>query len=326
MKECVKYADCTPFPLPACPSGRGEGSGMGLSGSTQSFNRYGYCLNNPLRYTDPSGDNPVLIGIGIYAAWTYLQGAYNNRNNETGKWAWNPVSWFGKDKTGLIAGINTNTDFTSVNYYAGLYSPDFSPVLSYNPNYGIGVGDVTNTGSSTFYYPSYNPPSAEKVTNQFVSDANKIKQIHDVSQAGLNFIADFEGFSATAYKDVAGLSTIGYGHLIRSGENFGTLSGNAAFQLLRQDASFAVNAVNKYVKVPLNQNQFDALTSFTFNIGAGGFSNSSVLRNINSGNTLSIDKSFLMWNKARIDGVLTPVKGLTNRRQAEANLFINGNY
>ena len=83
--------------------------------------------------------------------------------------------------------------------------------------------------------------------------------VHDVSQAGLNFIAGYEGYSATTYKDVAGLPTIGYGHLIKSGESFGTLSKNAALQLLRKDASFAVNAVNKYVKVPLSQNQFDAL-------------------------------------------------------------------
>jgi uncharacterized protein (TIGR02594 family) len=131
------------------------------------------CLNNPLRYTDPSGDNPALIGIGIYAAFAYLKGAYDNRNMTTGKWAWNPVSWFGKNKTGFVAGINTNTDFTSVNYYAGLYSPDYSPVLSYNPNYGLGVGDVTNTGSSAFYYPSYNPPSAESVVNMSISNAKK---------------------------------------------------------------------------------------------------------------------------------------------------------
>ena len=133
--------------------------------------------------------------------------------------------------------------------------------------------------------------------------------VHDVSQAGLNFIAGYEGYSATTYKDVAGLPTIGYVHLIIFGESFGTLSKNAALQLLRKDASFAVNAVNKYVKVSLNQNQFDALTSLTFNIGAGAFSKSTVLRNVNSGNTLSIDKSFMMWNKARIDGVLTPVQG-----------------
>ncbi len=151
--------------------------------------------------------------------------------------------------------------------------------------------------------------------------------VHDVSNAGLNFIAGYEGFSATTYRDVAGLPTIGYGHLIKSGESFGSLSKQAAMQLLRKDASFAVNAVNKYVnKVPLSQNQFDALTSFTFNVGAGALLKSSLLRNINSENILSIDKSFMMWNKARVNGVLTPVQGLTNRRQAEANLFLNGDY
>jgi|GEM_PF-1861777 len=150
--------------------------------------------------------------------------------------------------------------------------------------------------------------------------------VSDVSQAGLNFIAGYEGYSAITYKDVAGLPTIGYGHLIKLGESFGTLSKDAALKLLRKDASFAINAVNKYVTVSLTQNQFDALTSLTFNIGAGAFSNSTVLKNVNSGNILSIDKSFMIWNKIRIDGVLTPVQGLTNRRKAETNLFLNGDY
>jgi len=142
-------------------------------GLTQGYNRYSYCLNNPLRYTDPSGDNPALVSAGIFAAFVYLKGAYDNRDMETGKWAWNPASWFGKGKTGVVVGVNTNTDFTSMNYYAGLYSPDFSPALSYSPNYGLGLGDVTTPGSSSFYYPSYNPPSAESVVNKFISNANK---------------------------------------------------------------------------------------------------------------------------------------------------------
>jgi RHS repeat-associated protein len=136
---------------------------------TQSFNRYSYCLNNPLRYTDPSGDFTEFL---IAGAFFYLKGAHDNRDKVTGKWSWNPVSWFGKDNTGVVVGLNTSTDFTNVNYFAGFWSPDYSPVLSYNPNYGLGVGDVTTPGSGAFYYPSYNLPSAEKVANKFVQKAN----------------------------------------------------------------------------------------------------------------------------------------------------------
>jgi RHS repeat-associated protein len=138
-------------------------------GNTQSLNRYGYCLNNPLRYTDPSGD---WIGYLIYAAFVYFKTAHDNRDVKTGEWAWNPLDWFGKDSPGVIVGVSTNSDFSNVNYYAGLSYPDYSPVLSYNPNYGLGIGNASNPGSNTFYYPSYNPPSAEQKANEFISKAN----------------------------------------------------------------------------------------------------------------------------------------------------------
>jgi RHS repeat-associated protein len=150
--------------------------------------------------------------------------------------------------------------------------------------------------------------------------------IKSISDAGLNFIIGYEGFSATLYKDVAGYETIGYGHLIKSGESFGTLTRDAAQLLLKEDASFAGDAVNNYVNVNLSQCQFDALASFTFNVGADAFSKSSLLKNVNLENSLSIEKSFLKWNKAKINGVLTPLEGLTNRRKSEANIFLNGDY
>ena len=223
---------------------------------------------------------------------------------------------FGSDPFGYIA----------INYYGdGIYFGSFS-----NPyQYCIGLSFYNDNLGLTQWYPKDGFAMLEQIMYDYNPESHNDfngRGVHDVSNAGLNFIAGYEGYSATTYNDVAGLATIGYGHLIKSGESFGTLSRSAATQLLRKDASFAVNAVNKYVKVSLNQNQFDALTSLTFNIGAGGFSESSVLRNVNSGNTLSIDKSFMMWNKAAINGVLTPVQGLTNRRQAESNLFMNGDY
>ncbi|HPR31300.1 MAG TPA: RHS repeat-associated core domain-containing protein [Prolixibacteraceae bacterium] len=137
-------------------------------GYTQSYNRYAYCLNNPLRYTDPSGE---FVEFLIAGAFFYLKGAHDNRDKTTGKWAWNPATWFGKDQTGLVVGVNTNTDFSNVNYYAGLYSPDYSPVLAYNPDYGMGMGNAVNPGYNTFYYPAYTD-NVGAVSSNFVAKAN----------------------------------------------------------------------------------------------------------------------------------------------------------
>jgi hypothetical protein len=71
----------------------------------------------------------------------------------------------------LIVDVNTHSEFNNVNLFAGLYSPDFSPVVSYNPKYGFGVGDVTNSTNSSFFYPSYNPPSAEQKADEFINKA-----------------------------------------------------------------------------------------------------------------------------------------------------------
>lgn len=142
-------------------------------GYTQSYNRYAYCLNNPLRYTDPSGE---FIEFLIAGAFYYLKGAYDNRDKTTGKWAWNPIDWFGKDQTGFVVGVSTNTDFTNVNYYGGLYSPDYSPVLAYNPDYGVGMSNAVNPGSNTFYYPSYNFGAARQTADKFIVEANAASQ------------------------------------------------------------------------------------------------------------------------------------------------------
>jgi len=171
-----------------------------------------------------------------------------------------------------------------------------------------------------------NDESKKDTSDEPDEDDQANQGANNVSEAGLNFIAGLEGFSSKVYNDVAGLPTIGYGHLIKEGENFTTITKTQALQLLKSDVGFAVAAINKYVKVSLNQSQFDALTSFAYNVGTAHFSASSLLGNVNAGNRSSIENSFMMWNKATINGVLTPVDGLTNRRQAEAGLFLNGNY
>lgn len=148
-----------------------------------------------------------------------------------------------------------------------------------------------------------------------------------LSEEGLQFIAGEEQFGATTYKDQAGYDTIGYGHKIQPGEKFGTVNEGQALDLLKTDAAVAERAVNRNVKVPLKQNQFDALVSLTFNVGSGAFSESSVLRNVNAGNFNAAANSFSLFNKINLgQGNFVVSNGLVNRRTREADLFRGGDY
>jgi lysozyme len=143
-----------------------------------------------------------------------------------------------------------------------------------------------------------------------------------LSPEGLAFIQRHEGYSATVYNDVAGNPTIGYGHLIKSSEDFSNgITREQASQLLAQDTQAAVNAVNSQVKVNLTQTQFDALIDFTFNLGAHALSKSVLLQNINAVRP-AVLKNFTDWNHA--GGKV--VDGLTIRRTDEFNLFSKGEY
>ncbi len=152
------------------------------------------------------------------------------------------------------------------------------------------------------------------------------KSVNELSTKGLSFIAEKEGFRNTPYPDVGGQLTIGYGHLIKEGESFTSITEQEGMELLNKDVGIAVNAVNNNLKVPVNQHEFDALTSFTFNVGEGNFKKSTLLKMVNNGNRSKIRESFLMWNKDTINGILQEVSGLTKRREKESNLYLNGEY
>jgi RHS repeat-associated protein len=149
----------------------------------------------------------------------------------------------------------------------------------------------------------------------------------ELSLNGLKLIAGFEGFSAMPYNDVANNATIGYGHLLHHGpvtdaEYFMFWPGmgiteEEGLQILKKDAKCAENTVNKLVKNPLTQNQFDALVSFTYNMGIGNFRNSTLLQVINSGKNADVASELMRWINA--DGVV--YRGLENRRTQEAILF-----
>ena len=142
-----------------------------------------------------------------------------------------------------------------------------------------------------------------------------------ISVQGFALIKKFEGFKAIAYLCPAGIPTIGYGHtgsdVTKRDVGVKTISEDEASDLLRQDLKKAEEAVNRKVLVPISQNQFDALISFTYNLGEGSLASSTLLRLLNQGDYEGAQKEFVKWNKAGGKILL----GLTKRREAEAALF-----
>jgi len=151
------------------------------------------------------------------------------------------------------------------------------------------------------------------------------------SQNGLEFISKWEACILKPYKDIAGLRTIGVGHLILPNENFPdgmSIAHEKALEILGVDVGKCEAAIKNGIKVTLNQNQFDALVSFGFNCGVGVYTKSGVADVLKTGNYDSVPSQMLKWNKAKVSGILQPVSGLTARRQSEGQLFmkkINGN-
>lgn len=143
-----------------------------------------------------------------------------------------------------------------------------------------------------------------------------------INQAGIDLIKSFESCALTAYRDVKGIWTIGYGHIAGVTRGMQITQGQAD-QFLRADLSSAEGAVNHGVgPAPTTPNQFAAMVSLCFNIGNGAFAGSTVLRDHRAGNHQGAADAFLMWNKATINGVLQPVAGLTRRRTAEKALYL----
>lgn len=146
-----------------------------------------------------------------------------------------------------------------------------------------------------------------------------------LSDAGVRFIAGFEGFRGSLYNDAAGHCTIGYGHLVHLNNCDGSepahfragLSQNEALALLKQDAAGFVRVIKDSVTVALNQNQFDALVSFVFNVGPGNFRSSTLLRKLNAGNYQAVPQELKKW----VNAGGRPLQGLVRRRAAEAELF-----
>ena len=142
------------------------------------------------------------------------------------------------------------------------------------------------------------------------------------SEAGLALIRRFEGFSAMPYVCPAGYVTVGFGHVVKKGEDFkGGITQETALELLRKDVRAAEASVARLIRVPLMQPHFDALVSFTYNLGGGALQRSTMRRKINRCDFIAALPEFAKWSYA--GG--RKLKGLVRRRLAEAELFSLGN-
>jgi lysozyme len=137
-----------------------------------------------------------------------------------------------------------------------------------------------------------------------------------LGEKGTEILKYFEGCRLEAYQDSVGVWTIGYGHTKGVLEGM-TITQEGAEQLLQTELEEYEGYIEKYVTVPLTQNQFDALVCWVYNLGPTNFKNSTLLKELNSGNYTAAGKEITRWNKA--GGKV--LAGLVRRREAEAKLF-----
>jgi GH24 family phage-related lysozyme (muramidase) len=150
----------------------------------------------------------------------------------------------------------------------------------------------------------------------------------EVNQKGVDLIKSFEGLRLKTYIDAAGHPTIGYGHLIKPAEPYDEstqITEKQAQELLQNDLASARRGVQNSVNVPISDNQFAALVSFTFNLGTGALKSSDLLAFVNKKDFQKAADEFPKWNKARDPNTkkLVELKGLTRRRNAERDLFLS---
>ena len=199
-------------------------------------------------------------------------------------------------------------------------------LLLNNCGYGLIVdgilGDRTSNAFNSFKKQNYleHPNLIGKTTVEKLLQF-KPKQ-RQVNQAGINLIKEFEGFRRNAYLCPANKPTIGYGNTFypdgRKVKFGDTISPKEAEELLQITVDNFDKECDRLITVPVNDNQFSALVSFTFNVGVTAFRGSTLLRVLNQGNYQEAANQFLKWNKVgnRV------VEGLIRRRQAERKLFM----
>ena len=150
-----------------------------------------------------------------------------------------------------------------------------------------------------------------------------VPELMAVSAKGIDLICSFEGLRLTAYDDGVGIWTIGFGTIkypngvrVKRGDSC-TLE--QAKSYMKHDLIEFEHTVNSLVKVPLNQNQFDALVSLTYNIGSGAFKSSTLLKKLNLSDYKGAADQFDVW----VNAGGKRMQGLANRRAKEKSLFLS---
>jgi GH24 family phage-related lysozyme (muramidase) len=187
-------------------------------------------------------------------------------------------------------------------------------------DYPRGMTVAIGTGAPE---PQPIPPQTVAVAASRTLPANRI------NGAGLEIIKTFEGLRTAAYPDPGTGGepwTIGYGHTSAAGPPSVypglKITVQEAEEILKRDLAVFEQAVASAVKTDLTENQFSALVSFTFNVGAGAFRDSTLLRKLNAGDSAGAANEFLRWVYA--GGKV--MAGLQRRRKAERALFLSQNY
>ena len=150
-----------------------------------------------------------------------------------------------------------------------------------------------------------------------------IPESMSVSNKGVDLICEFEGKRLVAYDDGVGVWTIGFGTIkypngvrVKKGD---TCTLDQAKEYMRHDLIEFEHTVNSSVKVPLNQNQFDALVSLAYNIGSSAFKSSALVKKLNTGDYQGAADQFNVW----INAGGKRMQGLVNRRDREKLLFLS---
>lgn len=168
-------------------------------------------------------------------------------------------------------------------------------------------------------------PKRPENSKPFVGWMTPIKKVPDqvpsgglrISKVGIALIKRWEGYSSYPYKCPAGVLTIGYGHT-RTANKYKSITKELAEKLLLSDLVIYENGVKRAVKVDLSQNEYDALVSFTYNLGVGAFCKSSLLKNLNWGKRLEAAR----WFDRYVYAGKVKLPGLVLRRKAEKELFL----
>ena len=168
--------------------------------------------------------------------------------------------------------------------------------------------------------------AADKLIATAYDDLNDVlgiaaDEMH-VSPSGVDLICNFEGLELKAYDDGVGVWTIGYGTTkypngirVKKGD---TCTLDQAKAYMQNDLKAFEQTVSSAVKVPINQNQFDALVSLAYNIGSTAFKNSTLVKRLNEGNYKAAANQFDVW----VNAGGKRMQGLVNRRTTEKALFL----